>query len=417
MNTFPLTSEMEAAYTDIVKFINSPTQVEHVLEGYSGTGKTTFLCHLLKDLSNVFRTAKLINPDFKFLDLRLCSTTQKASEVLTDITGHFSQTYHSLFGFRPLKNHLTGKSTLIRSSQEKLKNSFIVIDECSQITDEDLSEIYKNTKNCKILFVGDPCQTIHHEKTFADVFTKGFKTSKLTKLLRQGDDPHHPIALLAMGFRETVLTGEWPRITIDNKFICKLSRDPFEEYILSKFKDKSSKTLDQINKYLAWSNGRVIDYNKAFNKALRGSSSFEVGDYVICNSYINTPLCKLGTDQQVRITKIKQATSYNLKGHMFTLDEKNRAFMPESRKEWEALIQHYKNHKDQNKLNEISNSWIDLRFQYGCTINKAQGSTYTEVYIDLQDISRCRNYNQIARMLYVATSRPTDKIIFTGELK
>ena len=65
---------------------------------------------------------------------------------------------------------------------------------------------------------------------------------------------------------------------------------------------------------------------------------------------------------------------------------------------------------------QIETEWIDLRAAYACTINKAQGSTFDRVFIDLDDIRRCNSGDQIARMLYVGVSRARHQVFLTGDL-
>ena len=67
-------------------------------------------------------------------------------------------------------------------------------------------------------------------------------------------------------------------------------------------------------------------------------------------------------------------------------------------------------------VEEIEERWVDLRAAYACTVNKAQGSTFDRVYIDLTDIGRCTSGDQIARMLYVAVSRARRQVFLTGDL-
>ena len=43
-------------------------------------------------------------------------------------------------------------------------------------------------------------------------------------------------------------------------------------------------------------------------------------------------------------------------------------------------------------------------------------STYDKVFVDLDDISKCNSGNTIARMLYVACSRPKSKLYLIGDL-
>lgn len=90
--------------------------------------------------------------------------------------------------------------------------------------------------------------------------------------------------------------------------------------------------------------------------------------------------------------------------------------MPNSRQAKQDRLKQARADEDFHLVEEMESRWIDLRAAYACTINKAQGSTYDKVFIDLDDIRRCNSGNQIARMLYVAVSRARHQVIFTGDL-
>ena len=64
----------------------------------------------------------------------------------------------------------------------------------------------------------------------------------------------------------------------------------------------------------------------------------------------------------------------------------------------------------------LENNFPDLRPYDACTAYKAQGSTYDTAFVDLQDISLCRDPDQTARMLYVAVSRAKNKLYLYGRL-
>ena len=53
---------------------------------------------------------------------------------------------------------------------------------------------------------------------------------------------------------------------------------------------------------------------------------------------------------------------------------------------------------------------------FASTVNKAQGSTYDTVYLDLNDIGKCQDRDQVNRMLYVGVSRAKHKVVFTGDI-
>jgi ATP-dependent exoDNAse (exonuclease V) alpha subunit len=112
-------------------------------------------------------------------------------------------------------------------------------------------------------------------------------------------------------------------------------------------------------------------------------------------------------------------------GNTFTLkpndaDDTFAIFMPHKREDRAARIKLARadgSKRSMDIIEEIGRHWIDLRAAYAQTINKSQGSTYDQVFIDLDDVSKCRNPNQLARMLYVAVSRARTRVYFTGDFK
>ena len=65
---------------------------------------------------------------------------------------------------------------------------------------------------------------------------------------------------------------------------------------------------------------------------------------------------------------------------------------------------------------KLKNKFPDLRTRAAATVYKAQGSTHDSVFIDLDDIGKCRNDNLLARMLYVAISRARSQVLLTGDI-
>lgn len=120
-------------------------------------------------------------------------------------------------------------------------------------------------------------------------------------------------------------------------------------------------------------------------------------------------------DSTVYISDVAKDERFGIEGNRYLLDGNTQAFMPHSLDEKKDLLKLLSRKNDFVAFDEVSN-WIDLRAQYSCTVNKAQGSTFDKVFIDLNDISGCNNGNQIARMLYVAVSRARETVYFYGDL-
>ena len=148
-----------------------------------------------------------------------------------------------------------------------------------------------------------------------------------------------------------------------------------------------------------------------------GDPNFQVGDYAVCNKFVSSNKKSLKTDQLVCITGIGQDTEqHGVLGNWMTLDYQIELFFPKSLEAKKALIKQARAMEWFNVVEEAENRWVDLRAAYACTINKAQGSTYDRVFIDLDDIGRCNSGDQIARMLYVGVSRAREQVFLTGDL-
>lgn len=415
MSDLTLTEGQQDAYEAFVKFIMSELECVFVLEGYSGTGKTTLVQTVLDRLPKILRTSKLIQPQtHKNWDIVLSATTNKACEAFSLITGETVKTIHNILGLRVHKDYSTGKTSLVpRRGAEPLQDTLLVIDESSYIDRPLLELIFDRTINCKILFIGDPAQLLTVGCTKPPVFNAGFYTAKLSQVVRQAEG--NPIIDLATAFRNTVNTGEFFSFTPDNQHIKYLDRSDFEDAIIDEFDDMT--WTHNRSKVLAWTNKTVIRYNHAIRNAVKGAPEFHVGDYAVCNHYVSRGKTSLKTDQLVHITNISKATSdLGVAGHDFTVDNKHVVFMPSSVDDKKQRLSQAKREKDYQSARTIEEQWIDLRAAYACTINKAQGSTYDTVFIDLDDIKKCNSGDQIARMLYVAVSRARHTVYLCGDL-
>ena len=86
MTAITLTSDQQNALEQFTQFLSDPSEQVFVLEGYSGTGKTTLVKTLLDQLPALMKTVRLINPQVKRYDVELTATTNKAAENFGMIT-------------------------------------------------------------------------------------------------------------------------------------------------------------------------------------------------------------------------------------------------------------------------------------------------------------------------------------------
>lgn len=415
MTSIVLTDDQQAAYDNFAAFILDPCVDVFVLAGYSGTGKTTLVKTILDRFPSLMKTTKLINPDVATMDVLLTATTNKAAENFASIANCDVVTIHSALGLRVHTDYKTGVTQLTRGRHSTdISNHIIFIDEASYVDKELLRFIFEITSNCKIVFIGDPAQLVSVGAKNSPVFNAGYKGSQLSQVVRQAEG--NPIIELSAKFRHTVNTGEFFSFKPDGVAIRHLSRPDFVHAIKNEFVDPL--WHHDRSKVLAWTNDCVIRYNKAISNELTGQPELKVGDYAVCNRYMSgNGNFSIKTDQLVRITGIsEQEREYGVLGNSITIDNRGSFFMPANPGDVKKAIKQAKDTGQLGTVAYIDNNWIDLRAAYACTINKAQGSTYGKVFIDLDDIKKCNSANQIARMLYVGVSRASHEVILTGDL-
>ncbi len=413
-----LSQGQDNALAGFVQFLCDPAESVFVIKGYSGTGKSTLISTLLDRLHGYVQSAKLIWPQYPEYQLQLTATTNKAADTFGRITGQDVRTIHSFLELRLWSDPKTGQKMLIPKKDDIFKfNYLLFIDEASYIDSHLLGLIFSQTKNCKIVLIGDPGQLLSPGSYQAPAFVAGFKEVLLDEPLRQlvnGVPQANPITDLATLFRHTVNGAPWPSFKPDGQYVKYMDRSDFEDDIIAEFTRPDWHYHD--SKVLGWTNNCVIRYNNAIRAQVSGTPEIQVGDYVENNSFVSTGKASVKTDQLVLVTEIEpDSLHHNVRGNWVTIDHSGRFFFPKERKDKQKFI------SSSRALNEYAHvregeSWIDLRAVFAQTVNKAQGSTYRKVYIDLDDIKGCNSGNQIARMMYVGVSRATTEVILTGDL-
>lgn len=423
MSTLVLTEDQEAACKAFASFMMNSKQDMFVLKGYAGTGKTTLVKYLLDRLPNLLKTQKLLKPDSKGYNVSLTATTHKAAEALESALGHPVRTIHSLLGlvvrFNPelRKNELKpakGKNNFI------IENELIFIDEASFIGHSLLSWIRKRTQKCKLVFIGDPAQLLDVGSQYSPVFSVPLPGAEMTTIVRQAEGS--PIIKLASQFRDVLKTGQFFSFAPDGQVIQHVDKATFQQQIEQEFLRPDWGHND--SKILTWTNKSAIAYNNHLVAKNKGTHTFQVDDYAVCNAHIPHGNYKNGAI--VRITKINKGMECGIDGHILELDHQHEVFLPDVWRSTETTTRVLEKYLDSisHLTSDFKNDQIahyfynlaDLRALFACTINKSQGSTYERVFIDLDDLRRCNQGTQLARLLYVAVSRARTGVIFTGDL-
>ena len=129
-----------------------------LIKGYAGTGKTTLIGHLVKNLNWVNKKFVLLAP------------TGRAAKVLSSYAGKPAFTIHRKIYFS--KSDGGGSGVKFMLKQNKHANTVFIVDESSMIGDNrqqnkffengsllnDLVNYVYNGDNCQLIFVGDTAQ-------------------------------------------------------------------------------------------------------------------------------------------------------------------------------------------------------------------------------------------------------------------
>jgi hypothetical protein len=228
---------------------------------------------------------------------------------------------------------------------------------------------------------------------------------------------------LCQQIRNTVETGNFYPIQIVPGVIDLMDDDEIQIEIERQFKQQT-----MASRILAYTNKQVI----AFNDHIRGlrqlPDHYTVGEKLVSSTAAHLKGGMLTVEQEVEIkaladqsqfVPIEEGVSLEICPAVLETSIGEQHFevpLPVDRNHFTALVKHYQQQRRWERYFFLKNNFPDLRPHDASTVYKAQGSTYDTVFIDLGNISTCNNPNQVARMLYVAVSRPRNRIILYGNL-
>jgi len=411
---YELSEDQDLALGKIIQFLGDATQKEMVLAGPAGTGKTYLTRHILTAARGTsHRMLRLLLGTKKKLDTELTSTTNKAATVLSNSTGENVRTIHSLLGLRPMKDYTTGETKMVPTNNTKmLEHLFLIVDEASMINDHLLNTIRKQTMKCKILYILDEYQLAPVKASSIPVIETITNQVRLTTIQRQAKDS--AIITCAAGFRNALDTGIFPQIMSFGSDVQHVSKPEFKQVIDEAFIKEQT---DESYKIMAWANKRVHQYNNYIRKLKNLPPFFKLDERVLVNSaitYGDTVLHR--TDSIVKVTYMMPGMEQGISGWNIELNGSSMHFIAENPSKVHALKSALKKAKEWKKFYEVEETFADLRPLYAGTVTKSQGSTYHTTFIDVADIGRNTKNKEIARLMYTAITRASNKVYLCGEL-
>lgn len=402
-----LTEQQEAAYNAVIGFMASNERCM-VIDGYAGTGKSTLIKHIKDEYPEMCKVASLINPSNPKETLRVTATTNKAVSNLT-ANKIQANTIHSELGLI-LKNKMLVKKQDRSVGYDRL----IIIDETSMI-DINLYNFLLAEENTRYIFIGDNTQLPPINELLSQVYLANYMEVKLTQVMRQKESP---LLDLITELREAVVNKtDLPQIIPNDLDIQYLEHDDFYQHVIADMCRPDWKTTH--SRLLGFTNNHVINMNKEVATQKTGTYKFIKDDAANVNTYFNFNGLKLPTDSMVLIESIHEDHTIkfhkkSIEGYCVRIAEGHLLFVPDNFTELKPLRNtnpSFDYFCNQNKI-------VDLRPLFASTVHKAQGSTINTVYIDLDDFKSVSRYNYplFKKLLYVAVSRASEKVIFTGDI-
>lgn len=382
-----------------------------VISGAAGTGKSTLIQHFLtRVVPKLDNGLKVIGEKPK--PIYLTATTNKAAQALHSATKHVTKTIHAALGIR------LNKGKLVYPIPIKRTHTIYIIDEFSYLDERMLKHLEDiRGKGTSFVFIGDPCQLTPINQNSIPVVDRKYPTVYLNELVRQETTVLKDIS---EQLREFVKGGPFPDLVPDDDSFVYYdgpnAEDDFIDAMIQAFQKGSAK-------FISYTNKRVEEINKFMLEEMHNKTTFDVGDMAINNSYVQTGKVHIKVDEIIHIDYVANhvqtistttGSVFNFNGQMIHT-KGHRFFLPDSYEAFKRIKELDPAHLTQKDI-YFQECTADFRTEYACTVHKSQGSTYDEVFIDLNDFRSIQSDKALSRLLYVALTRTKKKLHIIGDL-
>ncbi len=424
-----------------------------LLKGYAGTGKTTLIGALVKNLSRAKLHAVLLAP------------TGRAAKVISNYSGKQAQTIHRNI-YYPKKNKNGGVAFQLK--QNKSRNTIFIVDEASMIPDTPSdSKLFENGSllddlmlyvysgfNCKILFIGDTAQLPPVKLEVSPAldannlsmgFNKEVVQMELDEVVRQAKDSG--ILMNATHLRETLQDEFYHSFQFQIEGYPDIVRFRDGHEIIEALNDAYTTLGHEESVIILRSNKRANIYNQQIrSRILFQEEELSSGDYlmVVKNNYFwldNTS--EAGFIANGDIIKVLEIFSIKeLYGFRFAIVSVSMVDYPnqkpfetvllldtlmsetpslsyeESNKLYQEVLKDFESERSKYKkfLGVKNNRYfnaLQVKFSYAITCHKSQGGQWDTVFIEQPYLPDGPNKDYL-RWLYTAVTRAKSKLYLIG---
>ncbi|TVZ27757.1 exodeoxyribonuclease-5 [Gillisia sp. Hel_I_86] len=451
---FKAKAKQDIALQQLASYVVNPTPNSlFLLKGFAGTGKTTIISSLVKNLWKLKRAGILLAP------------TGRAAKVISLYSNQEAQTIHKKIYF-PKKTGGAGVTFVLQPNRHK--NAVFIVDEASMIPDEDLdSKLFENKgllsdliqyvdsgQNCQLIFIGDTAQLppvkldlspALMEQSLARDYDKEVIHIELDEVVRQSEESD--ILLNATRIREALAEEFYESFKFKLTQKADLVRLMDGDEILDAIQDSYDNLGHEDTSIIVRSNKRANQYNQQIRaRILFQEEEISSGDYlmVVKNNYFWVkPSSEAGFIANGDIVKVLEIFAIKeLYGFRFaevkvqmvdypkmapfetvvildtlesntpslTYDDSNRLYQ-EVMKDYEDETSKYKKFL-KVKNNKFFNA-LQIKFSYAMTCHKSQGGQWHTVFIEQPYLPNGVD-KEYLRWLYTAVTRASDKLYLIG---
>ncbi|MBT0607998.1 ATP-dependent DNA helicase [Aequorivita echinoideorum] len=455
-NDFPYTTtaKQDIALQLLAKFVlDSQENGLFLLKGYAGTGKTTIIGTLVKNLSKIKQTSVLLAP------------TGRAAKVISNYSNRQAYTIHKKIYF-PKGESGGGISFTLQTN--KHRNTLFIVDEASMIPDvnqdsklfengsllDDLMQYVYSGDNCKLLLIGDSAQLppvrldispALDASILENQYSRQISKIELDEVVRQQKDSG--ILVNATKIRETIDDGFFETFKFSALKFPEVVRPTDGQEIMDAINDSYAQLGNEDSVIIVRSNKRANLYNQSIRqRILFQESELAAGDYlmVVKNNYFwldssseagfiaNGDIVEVMeifafkelygfrfADVKLRMVDYPKMKPLETTLLLDTLTSESPSLTyEESNSLYVEVMKDYASEKSKYKKflavknNRYFNA-LQVKFSYAITCHKSQGGQWNTVFVEQPYLPNGVD-KEYLRWLYTAITRAREKLYLIG---
>ena len=448
------TAKQDIALQLLAKFVLSDVKNEvFLLKGYAGTGKTTTISTLVKNLWKAKKSSILLAP------------TGRAAKVISNYSKQEAFTIHKKI-YYPKSKKGGGVSFTLQAN--KHRNTIFIVDEASMIPDinqdsklfengsllDDLMQFVYSGHNCKLLLIGDTAQLppvkldmspALERKTLVNYYNKEVIELELDEVMRQQKDSG--ILINATRLRDRLEDGFFEDFKFSEMIYSDVIRPVDGQEIMDAISDSYSELGNEDTVVIVRSNKRANLYNQSIrNRILFQEEELSAGDYlmVVKNNYFwvkaeseagfiaNGDIIEVMeifgfkelygfkfAEVLVRMVDYPKMKPFETVLLLDTLTSETPSLSYEdSNKLYQEVLLDYASEKSKYKKflavknNKYFNA-LQVKFSYAITCHKSQGGQWNTVFVEQPYLPNGIDKDYL-RWLYTAVTRAKERLYLIG---